>query len=191
MSKSTCKRCDTSWNAATTPCCPHCLVETWLATEHFIRPKHDPAELPSRSERYRSVLTQDFVAQRRSYLEHAATHGTWYYDTFYEMYVHFTPNPLGRAPGVGIPPGKTMPEHALDSLLIVEANSASEAHAFAVEAARHASQVRAGEFEALARCPAPDCGNLGVPGSSQCVNHATNETPGNASSRDNPHSEPQ
>jgi hypothetical protein len=43
MSKSTCKRCGTSWNAATTPCCPQCLVETWLATEHFIRPKHDPA----------------------------------------------------------------------------------------------------------------------------------------------------
>jgi hypothetical protein len=148
-----------------------------MATEHFIRPKHDPAELPGRSDRYRSVLTQDFITQRRSYLEHAAAHGTWYYDTFYEMYVHLTPSPLGRAPGVGIPPGKPMPEHALDALLIVEANSASEAHAFAVDSARHAAQVTAGEFEELGSCPVPGCDNLAVPGATHCVNHETGEAP--------------
>jgi hypothetical protein len=152
-----------------------------MATEHLVRPKHDPVGLPSRSERYRSVLTQDFIAQQRSYLEFAAVRGTWYYDTFYEMYVHFTPSPLGRSPGVGIPPGKTMPEHALDSLLIVEANSASEAHAFAVDAARHAAQLRAGEFEELGRCPASSCENLAMPGRSHCVDHAAQtheEAPG-------------
>lgn len=177
MSKTLCQSCGTSWDATRAPVCPHCLVEAWMATEHFIRPKHDPAELPGSSERYRSILTQDFVAERRVYLEHAASHGTWYYDTFYEMYVHFTPSPLGRSPGVGVPAGKPMPEHALDSLLIVEANSASEAHAFAVEAARHAAQVEAGEFEALGSCPAPGCDNLAVPGRAHCVNHETDPAP--------------
>ncbi len=177
MSTADCKRCGASRDAARTPCCPHCLVEGWMATERFVRPKHDPAELPGRSDRYRSVLTQDFVAQRRSYLEYAATHGTWYYDTFYEMYVHLTPSPLGRSPGVGIPPGEPMPAHALDALLVVEADSESEAHAFAVDTEHHAAQVKAGEFEALPGCPAPGCDNLAVPGGSHCVNHAADRTP--------------
>ncbi|MBW2274590.1 MAG: hypothetical protein JRG96_15080 [Deltaproteobacteria bacterium] len=178
MSSVTCQGCSASWDAALVPCCPRCLVAAWMATERFVRPKHDPAELPGRSERYRSVLTQDFVARQHSYLEYAATHGTWYYDTFYEMYVHLTPSPLGRSPGVGIPPGKVMPEHALDSLLIVEADSASEAHAFAVDATQHAAQVQAGEFEELNGCAAPGCDNLSVPGGAHCVTHTTHEAPG-------------
>jgi hypothetical protein len=129
-------------------------------------------------------LTQDFVARCTRYLEYAAAHGTWYYDTFYEMYVHHTPSPLGRSPGVGIPAGSSMPDHALDSLLIVEANSASEAHAFAVDAARHAAQVKAGEFEELGGCPFPACENLRVPGASHCVNHDTGERPAGDAARD-------
>jgi hypothetical protein len=178
MSSAICKECGGGWEASLQPGCPGCLAEKWLTTENFIRPKHDPAELPGRSERYRSVLTHDFIARRRSYLEHAAAHGTWYYDTFYEIYVHLTPSPLGRSPGVGIPAGSTMPDHALDSLLIVEANSAREAHAFAVDGARHAAQVKAGEFEELGVCPFPTCENLPVPGRSHCVNHDTDERSG-------------
>ena len=120
MNPGICKECGGSWDSAQQPCCPGCLVAQWMATDNFIRPKHDPAQLPGRGERYRSVLTQDFVARLRSYLEHAAVHGTWYFDTFYEMYVHLTPSPLGRSPGVGIPAGASMPEHALDALLIAQ-----------------------------------------------------------------------
>lgn len=152
--------------------CPTCLVETWLATTNFVRPKHDPRLLPLTWESYRSVLSPNLVETPGPYLEFAAQSGTWYRDLHYELFVHMTHSPLGLDPGSGIPEGKTMPEHSLDSLLVAEANSRTEAHAFAVPRIQFEAQVRAGEFEPLSTCHVSPCENLSVPGYDRCAGHA-------------------
>ena len=171
MSCISCINCAQRFDAASNPCCPRCLVEAWLATEGFIRPKHDSNALPLVWDRYRSVLIPALVAKPKPHLEYAAQHGTWYHDTYYDMYVHFTPEPLGMAPGAGIPAGCSTPAHALDSLLIAEADSAVGAHVFAVDRERHEAQVRAGEFAPLECCETPLCDNLQVPGRARCSCH--------------------
>ncbi len=172
MSRISCKHCHETFDAARHPLCPDCLAARWLRAEDFIRPKHDPRALPLTWDAYRSVLSPAFVEDPRPHLEHAAQNGTWYHDTHYDMYVHFTAEPLGLSPGAGIPKGKKSPEHALDSLLIAEANS-PEAHAFAVDRRTLEAQLRAGEFIALASCAEKKCENLQLPGSERCVAHAS------------------
>ena len=167
-----CQTCAECFDPAATPICPACLVLAWLATESFVRPKHDPRLLPLAWESYRSVLTPNVANDPRATLEDAARNGTWYRDNHYDMFVHMTVQPLGMHPGSGIPEGKTTPEHALDSLLIAEANSPIEAHAFAVSREQFEEQVRAGEFEALKPCVGGGCNFLAVPGESRCVVHA-------------------
>ncbi len=166
-----CQTCQQSFEPAKTPLCPVCLARMWLSTDRFIRPKHDPRELPLVWESYRSVLSPDFVEQPEDYLEFAAHHGTWYFDRYYEMYVHLSFEPLDRSPGGGVPAGRTSPEHALDSLIIAEANSAEEAHGFAVNRSQFESQISAGEFEVLGSCPAQGCSNPCVPGDETCMEH--------------------
>jgi hypothetical protein len=172
MSQIGCGECGGYFDAAQVPLCPTCLVTAWLATATFVRPKHDPNLLPLMWEGYRSVLSPDFVAAPRPHLEFAARSGNWYRDAHYEMFVHMTHEPMGLAPGSGIPEGKAMPEHSLDSLLIAEANSESEAHAFAVSRDQFEAQIRAGEFVPLASCPVEGCDNLRVPGKPRCTEHA-------------------
>jgi len=167
-----CDRCEGEFDAQRTPVCPACLVERWLESESLIRPKHDPRLLPMEWEGYRSVLNPSLVAKRREHLAFAARHGDWFRDRHYDMYVHFTYQPLGCAAGSGIPRGRSMPEHALDSMLIAEANSASQAHAFAVDREQFEAQIRAGEFEALEVCTEPACANPHVPGRDACAIHA-------------------
>lgn len=172
MSDVGCNRCGGHFEAARTPLCPTCLVATWLATENFVRPKHDPRLLPLAWESYRSVLSPNLVASPRPHLEFAAQTGTWYRDLHYELFVHMTHSPLGLHPGSGIPEGQTTPLHSLDSLLIAEADSQTEAHAFAVSRSQFEAQIRAGEFEPLKACPIPDCENLRVPAEERCAAHA-------------------
>lgn len=167
-----CLQCDEGFEADATPVCPRCLVVLWLAAPRFVRPKHDPRLLPLAWQGYRSVLTPSIASDPRPHLDFAARHGTWYRDNYYEMYVHMTVEPLGRHPGSGIPEGRTTPEHGLDSLLIAEANSEVEAHAFAVSRAVFDEQVRAGEFEALPACADPDCEFISLPGERLCAIHA-------------------
>lgn len=176
MSQLSCPQCDEAFDAEATPICPACLVAAWLAAPTFVRPKHDPRLLPLAWESYRSVLTPNFASDPRPHLDFAARNGAWYRDNHYEMYVHMTVEPLGLHPGSGIPEGKTTPEHGLDSLLIAEANSRVEAHAFAVSRAQFEEQVRAGEFEPLPRCVALDCKNISVPGARECTAHVTTRT---------------
>jgi hypothetical protein len=167
-----CQTCQEDFDSERTPGCPACQARLWLATEHFIRPKHDPRELPLALEGYRSVLSPDFARRPEPYLADAARRGAWYFDHHYEMYVHVTYEPLGLAPGSGIPAGLTSPEHALDSLIIAEANDPKEAHGFAVNRAQFESQIAAGEFRALAICHEEACPNLCVPGRERCVGHS-------------------
>jgi hypothetical protein len=166
-----CARCRAVFDAARTPVCSHCLLESWLHCESFVRPKHDPRKLPLRWESYRSVLSPALVSEPRSHLEDAARRGDWFFDVHYEMNVHFTFEPLGRSPGSGIPEGQSMPEHALDSLLIAEADSALEAHAFATSKKQFDAQIEAGEFVPLERCPEAGCANIRLPGRRRCIVH--------------------
>lgn len=171
MSQVGCNRCNREFDAAKTPVCPACLVAAWLASQSFVRPKHDPRLLPLVWESYRSVLSPNLVENPRPHLEFAARAGSWYRDTFYEMFVHVTHEPMGLAPGAGIPEGKTTPEHSLDSLLIAEANSQTEAHAFAVSRVQFEAQIRSAEFVPLSICPASSCDNLIAPGETRCTWH--------------------
>ena len=171
MSTIRCSRCNASFEGLSLACCPPCLAARWLATERLIRDKHDPAAPPSRLETYRSILTPRTKAELGEVLRYAAQHGSWYHDLDYGMWVHVTPEPLGRLPGVGIPAGKQAAEHALDSLFIAEADSPDEAHVFAVAGQRHEDQVRAGVFAPLGKCDRPKCENLVLPGFSRCAAH--------------------
>jgi hypothetical protein len=171
MSQVGCEQCGESFEAAKTPVCPACLATAWLETEAFFRPKHDPRLLPLAWEGYRSVLSPNLVRDARPHLEFAARMGSWYRDTHYEMFVHMTHEPMGLAPGSGIPEGRTTPEHSLDTLLIAEADSKSEAHAFAVSRDQFEAQVRAAEFVPIEQCPVNHCDNLIAPGGAQCLLH--------------------
>jgi hypothetical protein len=168
-----CSECRASFDAARTPTCPRCLAEHWLACETLVRPKHDPRQLPLRWESYRSVLSPSLVADPRPHLEDAALRGSWFFDTHYEMIVHFTHEPLGRSPGSGIPEGQSMPAHALDSLLIAEADSMLEAHAFATSKKQFDAQILAGEFVPLPECGEPGCLHICRPGSNRCIVHSS------------------
>ncbi len=171
MSTAICEQCKQDFDAAQTPSCPRCLAEAWLATPELIRPKHDPRLLPQRWASYRSVVSPDFASNPAPYLDYAARHGHWFWDRYYDMYIHFTHEPLERAGGSGIPMGETMPDHALDSLLIAEADSLEQAHVFAVAHEHFRAQIRAGEFVALARCSEASCDNLRIQARTHCVIH--------------------
>ena len=172
MSEISCDACGESFEARVLACCPSCLAARWRATERLVRAKHDPAADASRFDTYRSILTPRTKAELGEVLKHAARHGHWYRDLDYGMWVHVTHEPLGRAPGVGIPAGHETAEHALDCLFIAEADSAEEAHVFAADGQRHEAQVRAGVFVPLRGCERPGCENLAVPGNSNCSVHA-------------------
>jgi hypothetical protein len=116
-------------------------------------------------------LNPNLVADPLPFLVDAATRGHWFHDAYYDMYVHMCFEPLGVQPGAGIPEGAREPEHALDSLLIAEANSKKEAHAFAVSREVFEAQVEAGEFVPLAICERDGCEALRVPATKRCVLH--------------------
>ncbi len=176
-----CPTCTTAWDAATAPVCPRCLARRWLETPNLIREKHDPNAQRDRHATYRSVVTPWLVTQLASVLEFAALRGAWFFDTGYQMFVHLTERPLGRAPGVGILPGRPDPDHALDCLLIAEADSCESAHVFAVDGERHAAQVRAGVFRPLGECVVAACSHLATPSGEYCVIHRLIEKSGNRS----------
>ena len=172
MSEISCDACGESFEGRTLACCPACLAKRWLATKRLVREKHDPADAANRQGTYRSVITPRAKAELPKVLAHAARHGRWYHDHDYGMWVHLSREPLGRAPGVGIPAGRDGADHALDCLFIAEADSAEEAHVFAADGQRHEAQIRAGVFVPLGGCELWNCENLAVPGGSRCAAHA-------------------
>lgn len=174
-----CPTCTTDWDASAVPVCPRCLARRWLETPNLIREKHDPEARADPHATYRSVVTPWLVTHLAAVLEFAAAHGSWFYDTGYQMLVHLTERPLGRAPGVGILAGRPEPDHALDCLLIAEAGSRESAHVFAVDGERHAAQVRAGLFRPLRECVIAACAHLAVPSGECCVTHRLVEKSGN------------
>jgi hypothetical protein len=146
------------------------LAGRWSGQADFITAKHHPDGLCSATDSYRSVVTQRFVDAKDRFIAYAAQHGRWYFDTHYEHYVHFTPEPLGRVPGVGVPAGSTTPDHALDSMMIADANGA--AHVFAVRREVAEAQIRVGEFVELERCELAHCARLRLPDLGTCAFHS-------------------
>jgi hypothetical protein len=175
MSEITCETCRTAFEGARLAWCPKCLAARWLATPELVREKHDPSAATTQLSTYRSLITPRLKTELGAVLEAAARNGRWYWDRDYEMWVHVSERPLGRAPGVGIPAGREQPEHALDCLFIAEADSAETAHVFAADGERHQAQVRAGVFEPLGLCAAQSCENLRNPNGTRCAAHATTQ----------------
>lgn len=172
MSEIFCDACGKPFDGRSLAWCPACLAARWVATERLVREKHDPAAGSNRLDTYRSILTPRTKMELSAVLAHAAQYGCWYRDHDYGMWVHVTPEPLGRAPGVGIPAGRGEADHALDCLFIAEADRGEEAHVFAADWARHQSQIRAGVFSPLGGCESGGCENLATPGASRCSAHA-------------------
>ena len=169
MSIVTCRVCRRPWDGATAPRCPPCLAARWLAAPDLIFDKHDPDTPRFVSDHYRSLVTREFLENRRAYLEYAAAHGSWYYQTFYQTWSHYTPEPLGRSPGAGIPAGEAEPDHQLDALLVADA--LDDPHVFAVDPILFLERIDAGDFVPLKPCADPDCDNLRVPGHIRCAIH--------------------
>ncbi len=169
MSIVTCSACQNRWDGATAPHCPTCLAARWLAAPALVAEKHHPDAAPVFSDHYRSVLAPDFLENRRAYLEYAAVHGTWYYQTFYETYSHYTLQPLGRSPGAGIPGGELEPDNPLYALLIADA--VEDPHAFAVDPVQFLDRIEAGDFVPLALCAEAGCANLRLTTGARCALH--------------------
>jgi len=131
--------------------------------------KHDPARAGEPHPGYRSVLTPHFVQNLTRFLEYAARNGRWYFDRHYALWVHYPPTPLDRVPGVGFRRGAREPDHALDSMLIADADDAP--HVVAVDRARPETQIRQGELIPLTLCSTPGCDNLRDPAGTLCAGH--------------------
>ena len=171
MSEIRCHECGGGFDGQRLATCPTCLAERRSATARLVREKHDPTARGVQLDTYRSVITPRAKSELREVLVHAARHGSWFYDRDYRMWVHVTPEPLGRNAGVGIPPGREDADHALDCLFIAEADDPEEAHVFAADRARHEAQIRAGVFEPLGGCESPGCENLAEPPGARCRLH--------------------
>jgi hypothetical protein len=169
--RSTCGTCRREFDGGVQAWCPACLAGRWLAVPNLVRPKHDPGAAAEALDSYRSIITPHMKTMLSEVLTDAAARGRWFWDRDYQMWVHVTERPLGRAPGVGIPAGREEADHALDCLFIAEADSAVEAHVFAVDGERHEAQIRAGVFEPLGTCSHPGCENLRRPGQARCALH--------------------
>lgn len=168
----TCNKCGNVWDGYKNPLCPKCLAAEWAAKPDFVRAKHDPSMLPSGSPEYRSVLTEDVIVRKSEFLEYAAASGDWFFSKPHNKFCHFTPDPLGVIPGSGLKPGAPWPDHALDGLLIADANRNS--HAYAADQVAFRAGVRTGRLQPLGRCGALGCQNLAVPGESRCTLHRPN-----------------
>jgi hypothetical protein len=164
-----CQQCDQGWDAQEAPLCPACLKTTWLACETLVRRKHDPRALPHIYSAYRSVVTEHFLEEMEAFLAYAAEYGSWYFLPEFETYNHFTVLPLGLNPGAGIPAGQEEPDHALDCLVVAEANE--DPHVFTVELQMAEDWIQAGEWIPLEGCGYEACLNRCVPGERACVLH--------------------
>ncbi len=171
MSALKCRKCSDTWDGAVTPLCPRCLSDAWSANPDIVRDKHNPSLLPTTTQRYCSVLTPDFVADKHMFFQYAAESGRWFWSEEHKKFCHFTPEPLNRIPGSGIKGGDPMPDHPLDALLIADADQS--AHAYAQDQQRFTDAIHNGKYCPLPKCNIPGCDNLIIPHSASCAKHVT------------------
>jgi hypothetical protein len=163
------QNCTNEFNGAKVFTCPHCLSEQWTNEPKFIAEKHDPASLPKAEPRFRSVVTPSLVEDLSKFTKYAAESGEWFFSKTHQKYCHFTKTPLNEIPGSGILKGDPMPNHALDSLLIADADK--NPHAYAVDSESFRADVMAERFIPLPKCSEPECENLAVLNELKCQIH--------------------
>lgn len=164
-----CSTCTAEFDPARHSTCPTCLARHWSSAPGLTRPKHDPSFLPSGCPSFRSVLTQEFVADKTTFLHGAAMSGEFLFSNRHKKWCHFTDGPLYLMPGSGVPKNAPMPTHSLDSLLIADATG--DAHAFAVDCASFKTEISAGDYVRLTTCRSTGCSNPCAPGDSLCATH--------------------
>jgi hypothetical protein len=153
------------------PVCPRCIAEQWAGCPNLIKPKHDPAVLPSGDPKFRSVVTEEVVQRKAEFLEYTATSGDWYFSHQHKKCV-FCPDPLGVVPGSGVPANLPWATFAMDGLVVADATQG--AHLYTAEQVRFRNDVRKRLFEPLPRCDEAGCHNLVVPGEKKCALHHPN-----------------
>ena len=169
MSLVTCRKCETQWAASVRPCCPACLVSMWLASPNLITDKHHPVKLSAAQDEYRSVVTEDVVANLRAFLEDAVAMGTWYYNTEYQKFNHVTRLPLQKKPGSGVRAGKVQPDRLLDDLVIADADR--DPHLFVDDRNETRRKIESGIYRPLETCSREKCDNVTRPGYRECAIH--------------------
>ena len=174
MSTVKCLSCSSTWDAAWQPLCQTCLEAEWASDPDMIRMKHDPRELPRAENRFRSVLSFEFIQNSAAFFSHAIRHGSWYISNAPQHRgkpCHFTPGPMTDFAGSGVPPGTAMPTYGMDGLLI--ADPVNDAHVYAEDSSRFQSTLSSGGYLPLPTCAESGCSNLVYPGESLCVVHRT------------------
>jgi hypothetical protein len=166
----TCRKCQTEWAATVRPCCPTCLLATWLASPDFVSDKHHPKNAEQVHDEYRSVVAREVVENLREFLTDAVASGTWYYNTEYEKFNHVTRLPLQRKPGAGMSSGRRNPDRHLDDLVIADADG--DPHIFADDSRETRRKIATGIYRPLETCSRAKCDNLSRPQSRKCAVHA-------------------
>jgi hypothetical protein len=169
VSRVTCRKCGTEWAATGRPCCPTCLVSTWLASPNLISEKHDPQNAWRARDEYRSIVADDVIENLRAFLEDAAARGTWYYNTECEKFNHVTRLPLQQKPGSGMNSGSVHPNRRLDDLVIADADQ--DPHVFADDRNETRRKIATGIYRPLDTCSRVKCDNLTRPRFRKCAIH--------------------
>lgn len=169
MSKRTCNKCGNSWSGRDSPFCPACMTYTWENTSGFIKPKHNPFYLPLPLPKKRSVVTADFIIDKRLYISAIAYDGHYYYDTRYKNFTCVLNQPLGTTAGSAIPPHYPYPTCPLDSQIVVDAFN--HPHVYAENMAVIQFHVKIGRLIPSVMCNVKGCSNLAVPGTTVCSFH--------------------
>jgi hypothetical protein len=177
-----CTTCGISWYGEQRPACPRCLARSWQESNGLVQPHHDPTQLGTPLQRFRSVVPYEFSASAGIYLDHIAFSGSAYYCLYHREYFDFALVPPGMASGSAVYRGATAPTTALNGFLMAKAYQ-PEAHVYAEDLSRVEQRVTEGKYLPLETCAARGCRNLRVPPTDTCAEHslpplATTSTPG-------------
>lgn len=164
-----CDICGHEWPGEQTPVCPACTASVWEHTPGFIKPKHDPNNLPWAITRYRSVVTYDFVHDPSLFIHTIAKDAQYFYDTDHNNTYCFLQEGLGHISGSGIPANYPMPTHPLDSVVVVGA--LDNPHIFAEDSLVVQTKIVQGKLVPYAKCREPGCNNLAMVSVGKCPLH--------------------
>lgn len=169
MAKLTCTVCGYIWDGGVSPFCPSCQMHSWNDYADFIKPKHDPRNLPNYYDKYRSVVTMDFITNKEEYINTIAQNGIYYYDTQYNNFTCFMNQPLGTIAGSAIPANYPWPTHPLDSQKVVNINY--QPHVYAVDLAEVKNEISQSRLVPARMCEVVGCSNLAIPSTKRCSRH--------------------
>lgn len=170
MSLLTCNKCGATWEGTGTPTCPNCLAQHWSSVTGMIRPKHDPANLPSASTSFRSVLPGEFAERADEYYRPAAYGGTALFSPRHDKFCYVVGVPSYLTAGSAIPPGSAMPTKPLNAFLVADPFG-DNAHIYAEGQAEIEWKINAGKYTLLETCEHEGCSNLQLPGERFCAKH--------------------